>query len=352
MQILLCAGLLQVTGADVQEAVLHPHQHTLSAASMQQGCTSAPLPADSASLPETLLAARTPEEVQAIVSKAFDTASSLEEQLQVPAATGQSGNAASTGEADSVGKLESTAELERYRQQAAQLQDRLLTETTRLSVELQQLNSDNKQLQEQLTAADVVHEQLKVLAAEKEAAQAESQQLLLKLQVVMQEASQHQLLAAQADELQAANAGLISSNQQLQSEIASLQAQVQQLQNHHDSLQQQASTLTALQVEVTDLHRQLADLLWQNRQLRAQLQVSRALNTSAGSGCSSNSSQLSMSAGRSATTATLLRPGPLEVRRCVLQPGITTVTYHIPHHHGIHDVPYCCLLSSASGPVF
>eukprot|EP00775_Hariotina_reticulata_P005019 gene5019-5260_t len=304
-------------GPDAQDTVPdnQQQQHSPSAAALQPGgLSSTPLPAGMQSLPDSLLAARTPEEVQAIVSKAFDTAGSLEEQLHVPAEAGrQPGSAAaSAAEACTARELDLAAQLDRCKQQAAQLQDQLGIDAHRYAVELQQLNSANQQLQEQLAAADMVHVQLKVMAAEKEAAQAESQQVLVKMQAMVQEAGQQQLLAAQADELQAANAGLTISNQQLQSEFACLQRQLQQLQDQHDSLQRSTSTLTALQAEVAELHQQLDELLWQNRQLRDQLQLSSA-HTSESQGYLSDSRSLLMSGGRSSTTSVLLRSGPFEL---------------------------------------
>ncbi|WIA41198.1 hypothetical protein OEZ86_004813 [Tetradesmus obliquus] len=230
--------------------------------------------ASATSIPESLLAAKTLQEVEAIVARVFssDGGSSAASGSTYNGSNGGSnigGNGVSrlsgTGARDSMPGAEDVAavshlaaELERYKQQ------------------LQELQEAHEVMQAEALLANAKAEEAAAL-------QAANEQLVLQVTVLNQAAEQassssqrqQQELQQQLEALKAANADLQAGKQELASSVLDLQAQLEQLQQERERLQQQNARLKWLEEELVDLQLQIADLVQQNKDLAAELAAAK-----------------------------------------------------------------------------
>jgi hypothetical protein len=213
-----------------------------------------------ASIPESLLAAKTLQEVEAIVARVFssDGGSSAASGSTYNASSGGSnmgGNGvvsrlSGTGTRDSMPGAEDVAaeahlaaELERYKQQVQELQEA------------------KDALQAEALLANAKAEEVAAL-------QAANEQLVLQVTMLNQAAEQASSSQQQQQELQQQLEALKPAN-------ADLQVQLEQLQQERERLQQQNARLRWLEEELVDLQLQIADLLQQNKDLAAELAAAK-----------------------------------------------------------------------------
>jgi DNA repair exonuclease SbcCD ATPase subunit len=256
-----------------------------------------------ASIPESLLAAKTLQEVEAIVARVFssDGGSSAASGSTYSGSNGGSATAgiglsrlSGTGTRDSMpggedvaAEAHLAAELHRYKQQVQELQEA------------------KDALQAEALLANAKAEEVAEL-------QAANEQLVLQINVLNQAAEhassgqQQQLEAAellqQLEALRAANAGLEVGKQELASSMQDLQGQLEQLQQERERLQQQNARLHWLEEELLDLQLQIADLVQQNKDLAAELAAAK-LQQLAKAGMHSDASMQSAACDSAAVSA-------------------------------------------------
>lgn len=226
---------------------------------------------------QSLLAAKTKQEVEAIVAEAFDTADGP--QLDAPleallsrstsrtqAAAASAGGASAGGASSlfSVGGASAlstgsgsaateklSAEIECYKRQLAELQQELdakaeaAAAASKLSTGAQetmlQLQAQLETAQAETAAAQAAQQELE---QQKVAAEEARQQLVLQVSVLQQEAAGLELLNQQLQEAQAANMeGLQAEKGALEAELTQLQQQLQQLLAHKGAMQDAATEM-------------------------------------------------------------------------------------------------------------
>jgi DNA repair exonuclease SbcCD ATPase subunit len=253
-----------------------------------------------ASIPESLLAAKTLQEVEAIVARVFssDGGSSTASGSTYSGSNGGSATAgigvsrlSGTGTRDSMSGGEDVAaeahlaaELHRYKQQVQELQDA----KDALQAEALLANAKAEEVAELHAANEQLVLQINVLNQAAEQASSSEQQ----------QAELLQQLAA----LKAANAGLEVGKQELASSMQELQGQLEQLQQERERLQQQNARLHWLEEELLDLQLQIADLVQQNKDLAAELAAAK-LQQLAKAGMHSDASMQSAACDSAAVSA-------------------------------------------------
>jgi DNA repair exonuclease SbcCD ATPase subunit len=286
---------------------------------------------------QSLLAAKTKQEVEAIVAEAFDTASephlngpleallsrsaSRTQTAAAASAAGTSGGGASSGfsyggasdlstgaESNATEKL--SAEIDRYRQQLAELQQELDAKAAAAAT-AEKLSTGTQEMLAQLSA------ELAAAQAEKATAQA-AQQELQQQGAAAEESQQH--LNKQLLEVQAANADLLQASTTLQRDLDAARVLVEDLQAEKQALQQQASRVAALEAEVEQLQQQLQQLQQllshkssvQDAATEADLLSPRRKGDNQASTAGSSAA---VSAVRAATHNLLLQSNPFEVSK-------------------------------------
>jgi myosin heavy subunit len=257
-----------------------------------------------ASIPESLLAAKTLQEVEAIVARVFssDGGSSAASGSTFNGSIGGSATAgigvsrlSGTGTRDSMPGAEDVAaeahlaaELHRYKQQVQELQE----------------------------AKDALQAEALLASAKAEdvaALQAANEQLVLQINLLNQAAEhassgqqQQAELLQQLEALKAANTGLDVGKQELVSSLQDLQVQLEQLQQERERLLQQNARLRWLEEELLDLQLQIADLVQQNKDLAAELAAAK-LQQLAKAGMFSDASMQSQATSDSAAAVSAVR---------------------------------------------
>lgn len=291
---------------------------------------------------QSLLAARTKQEVEAIVAEAFDTAESLEAPMEAILSRSSSRTAAAAGAAGaSAGGVSSlggastfstqststeklSADIESYKQQIAELQKALDAKAAAAAAAADLSMGANEasvlQLEQKLAAVEA--EKASAQAAQQElqqqkaAAEEAQQQLLLQISVLSQEAEQLKQLNTQLAEAQAANAELLSRSNKLQQELDAAQQQLQGMQLEKQVLQQQAEKVAALEAQVLDLQQQLQQLLAQKRATQdasTEADLVSPRGRSNAENVLTTGSSAAVSAVRAATHSLLLQSNPFEV---------------------------------------
>lgn len=331
---------------------------------------------------QSLLAAKTKQEVEAIVAEAFDTADTLDEPLEAMlsrsasrthAAAGGAGTSAggvsslggmsslSTG-SDSTEKL--STEIEGYKQQVADLQQKLDAKAAAAAAAVAAAKLASGTLQETMAKLEAQLASAQAEALEAHAAQQELQQqkaaveearkqLLQQVSTLTQEASDLRQLSAQLAAAQAANAELSAQSEALQQQLHAAQQQLQERQLEDQALQRQIDRVTALEAELAamrelQLERQAfqqqlekiaaleaevvalqQQILLAQRPVTHDVSVEADLLTPRGKSKGlSTCSSAAVSAVRAATHSLLLQSNPFEVRgrpvaRCQLHNTVT-----------------------------
>jgi chromosome segregation ATPase len=283
---------------------------------------------------QSLLAAKTKQEVEAIVAEAFDTAESLGDPLEAilsrsssrtnEAAGASAGGASSLGggstfssQSTSTEKL--SAEIESYKQQIADLQKALDTKAAAATAATDLSRGADEtvsKLEQKLAAAEA--EKASAQAAQQElqqqraAAEEAQQQLLLQINVLSQETEQLKQLSAQLAQAQAANAELLLHSNTLQQALDAAQQQLQDMQLEKLVLQQQTDKVAALEAQVVDLQQLLAQKR-ATHDASTEADMVSPRGRSKGGNALATGSSAAVSAVRAATHSLLLQSNPFEV---------------------------------------
>jgi DNA repair exonuclease SbcCD ATPase subunit len=283
---------------------------------------------------QSLLAAKTKQEVEAIVAEAFDTASephldgpleallsrsaSRTQTAAAASATGTSGGGASSefsyggasdlstgAESNATEKL--SAEIDRYRQQLAELQQELDAKAAAAAT-AEKLSTGTQEMLAQLSA--------ELVAAQAESATAQAAHQELQQQRAAAEEARQQL-NKQLLEVQAANADLLKASTTLQRDLDAARVLAEDLQAEKQALQQQASRVAALEAEVEQLQQQLRQLLSHKSSVQdAATEADLASPRRNGDNqVSTAGSSAAVSAVRAATHNLLLQSNPFEVSK-------------------------------------
>jgi chromosome segregation ATPase len=293
---------------------------------------------------QSLLAAKTKQEVEAIVAEAFDTAESLEDPLEAllrrsssrtnaiaGAAAGAAGvsaggvsslGGASTFSTQSTSTEKLSADIASYKQQIVDLQTALNAKADAAAAATPLSADADKtvlKLEQKLAATEaekaLAQAAQQELQQQKAAAEEAQQQLLLQINVLSQEAEQLKQTNTQLAQAQAADGELLLRSNTLQRELDAAQKQLQDMQLEKLVLQQQVEKVAALEAQVLDLQQQLQQLLAQKRATHDATSeadmVSRCGRSKEGNVTTGSSA--AVSAVRAATHSLLLQSNPFEV---------------------------------------